>query len=140
METALAAINGIIFFLLAAIHLYWVIGGGAGMDLTIPTDSNGRKLFRPGRMITLVVALGLLLFALCNLAFVGWLQIGLHPLYIRYGILVIAIIFLMRAIGDFRYIGLAKRHKQRPFARWDTRLYTPLCLALAITHWLLYIR
>ncbi|WP_257668969.1 DUF3995 domain-containing protein [Parapedobacter tibetensis] len=138
METALAAINAFIFLLLAALHLYWVTGGGGGMDATIPMDSNGRKLFRPGRAITLVVALGLFLFALCNLAFAGWLQVGLDPLHIRYGILLIAIIFLMRAIGDFRYIGLTKRHKQSPFAHWDTRLYTPLCLVLTINHWLLY--
>lgn len=139
MEATLAAINAFIFFLLAAIHLYWVTGGGGGMDVSIPTDSNGRKLFRPGRAVTLVVALGLLLFAFGNLAFGGWLQIGLNPLYIRYGILLIAIIFLMRAIGDFRYIGLSKRHKQSRFARWDTRLYIPLCLFLAISHSLLYI-
>lgn len=138
METALAAINAFIFFLLAALHLYWVLGRGGGMDTTIPTDGNGRKLFRPGKGITLVVAFGLFVFGLCNMAFAGWLRIGFSQVYICYGILLIAIIFLLRAIGDFRYIGLTKRHKQSPFARWDTRLYTPLCLGLAISHWLLY--
>lgn len=139
METALAAINAFIFFLLAALHLYWVLARGGGMDATIPTDSNGRKLFRPGRAITLAVAFGLFVFGLCNIAFAGWLDSGLNPLYIRFGILFISLIFLLRTIGDFRYIGLSKRHKQSRFARWDTRLYTPLCLALAVTHWLLYL-
>lgn len=138
METTLAAINAIIFFLLAAIHLYWVTGGGAGMDATIPTDSNGRKLFRPGRGIALVVAFGLFVFGLCNMAFTGWLTIGFNPKYVRYGILLIGIIFLLRTIGDFRYIGLTKRHKQSHFARWDTRLYTPLCLFLAASNGWLY--
>ena len=91
-------------------------------------------------MATLVGAIGLLLFALCNMVVAGWLSIGLDPTYIRYGILFIAIIFLMRAIGDFRYIGLTKRHKQSDFARLDTRLYVPLCLALAVTHGLIYLR
>src|SRR3546814_4118717 len=99
METILSAINALIFFLLAATHIYWVMGGGSGMDATIPTDGNGRKLFRPGRGITLVVALGLLAFSICNLAFAGWLHIGIEPIYIRYGILLIAIPFLLRAIG-----------------------------------------
>src|SRR3546814_14682780 len=131
METILSAINALIFFLLAATHIYWVMGGGSGMDATIPTDGNGRKLFRPGRGITLVVALGLLAFSICNLAFAGWLHIGIEPIYIRYGILLIAITFLLRAIGDLKYMGISTRHKQSRFARWDTWPSPPLCLFLA---------
>lgn len=139
METTLTIINIVIFLSLSAIHFYWLAGGGSGLDATIPSDSNGHKLFQPGRGATLIVALGLLLFGLCNLAFAGWISVGMDHQYIRYGILLIAIIFLMRAIGDFRYIGLTKRHKQSSFARWDTKLYIPLCLALAASHFLLYI-
>lgn len=138
METVIPVINATIFFLLAALHLYWAIGGNRGINVTIPTDRNGHKLFHPSRGITLVVVLGLFLFGLCNLAFAGWLHINLDPLYILYGLLFIAIIFLLRAIGDFRYIGLTKRHRQSSFAQWDTRLYTPLCLILAATHFLIY--
>lgn len=137
METLTTA-NAVIFFLLASLHVYWAIGGSNGMDVTVPTDSNGRKLFRPGRGITLLVALGLLAFGLCNTAFAGWLQPGLAPSSFRYAILLIAVIFLLRAIGDFRYIGMAKRYRQSRFARWDTLLYTPLCLFLAASHSWLY--
>ncbi len=139
METVLSGINAFIFFLLAALHLYWAVGVGETMDATLPTDSNGRKLFRPGRMITLVVALGLMAFGLCNMVYAGWLDSNLEQKYIHCAILLIAILFLLRAIGDFRYIGITKRHKQSRFARWDTYLYTPLCFTLAITHWQLYI-
>ena len=38
---------------------------------------------------------------------------------------------LMRAIGDFRYVGFFKRVRGSRFARMDTTLYSPLCLALA---------
>ena len=38
----------------------------------------------------------------------------------------------------FRYIGLTKGRRQSDFARWDTRLYTPIYLVLAISHWTLY--
>jgi len=139
METTLTAINTVIFLSLSAIHFYWLAGGGSGLDVTIPSDSKGRKLFQPGKGATLIVALGLLLFGLCNLAFAGWIGAGMDFGYTRYGLLLIAIIFLMRAIGDFRYIGLAKRHKQSSFAKWDTKLYTPLCLALTASHLLLFI-
>ena len=139
METIIPPTNAVIFFVLAVIHLYWVFGGEGGIAVSIPTDINGRKLFRPGRVITLAVVFGLFLFGLWNLAFAGWLHLSLNPLYIRYGILIIAVIFLLRAIGDFRYIGLTKRYKQSPFAHWDTRLFTPLSLLLAISHFLLQI-
>lgn len=82
--------------------------------------------------------MGLSLFGLCNLAFAGRIHVNLDPLYFRYSILLVAVIFLLRAIGDFRYIGLIKRRKQSLFALWDIRLYTPLCLILAATHFLLY--
>jgi|SRR5690606_36707513 len=139
MEIILPAANAAIFFSIAALHLYWIIGGSEGMDATIPTDSNGRRKFRPGRGITFVVVLGLLLFGLWNLSFAGWLQIQLSPLLTRYGILFIGLIFLMRAIGDFRYIGFTKRQRQTRFARLDTSYYTPLCLMLAVSHFLLFL-
>ncbi|NQD69647.1 DUF3995 domain-containing protein [Sphingobacterium shayense] len=138
MEPEISVINTVIFFLLAALHLYWAVGGNSGINATIPTDVNGRKLFRPSRGITLVMAMGLSLFGLCNIAFAGIMHTNLDPLYFRYSILLIAVIFFLRAIGDFRYIGLTKRHKQSLFALWDTRLYTPLCLILAASHFFLY--
>ena len=38
---------------------------------------------------------------------------------------------LVRAIGDFGYVGFFKRKGGNPFARLDTRVYSPLCLLLA---------
>jgi hypothetical protein len=43
----------------------------------------------------------------------------------------VAVILLLRGIGDFRYVGLFKRVRDTPFARMDSRVYTPLVLALA---------
>lgn len=137
MEYYLPLLNTLVFLSLAAIHIYWLFGGQWALNATVPTDSNGRKLFRPGKLATLAVALGLTFFAMLNMAFAGWIDTGFEPRRIRYGLLAIAMIFLLRAIGDFRYIGFAKRFRRSPFARWDTKLYSPLCLALAITHWLL---
>lgn len=79
MGTALAAINAFIFFSLAALHPYWAICRIVGMYATIPTDGIGRKLFRPGRGITLIVAFGLFILGLCNMAFAGWLETTLNP-------------------------------------------------------------
>jgi hypothetical protein len=39
--------------------------------------------------------------------------------------------FALRTIGEFRYVGLFKRVHSTPFARWDSRLFTPLSAAIA---------
>jgi hypothetical protein len=37
-----------------------------------------------------------------------------------------------RAVGDFNYIGFFKRRRTTAFAGLDTRLYSPLALALGL--------
>ena len=41
-------------------------------------------------------------------------------------------VFTLRAVGDFRLVGFFKRPSDSRFARRDTRLYSPLCLALGL--------
>jgi len=43
----------------------------------------------------------------------------------------LALVLLLRAIGDFRLVGFFKRIRGSRFARLDTVLYSPLCLALS---------
>jgi hypothetical protein len=49
-----------------------------------------------------------------------------------WGTWTLAALFLLRGIGDFRLVGFFKRVRGTRFARRDTRLYSPLCLALAL--------
>jgi Protein of unknown function (DUF3995) len=44
----------------------------------------------------------------------------------------LALVFALRAIGDFRYVGFFKSLGDEPFRSWDTWLFSPLCLAIAI--------
>ena len=48
-----------------------------------------------------------------------------------YGLKIIAGVFLVRAIGDFRYVGFFKKIKGTIFANLDTKFYTPLCILLS---------
>ena len=48
------------------------------------------------------------------------------------GLWIIAGIFILRAIGDFRYVGFFKSVKQSAFARADSRYYSPLCLLIGV--------
>jgi hypothetical protein len=38
----------------------------------------------------------------------------------------------LRAIGDFRLVGVFKRIRGTPFAWWDSRLFVPLCCFIAL--------
>lgn len=133
-----------IFGALGLLHVLWAAGLTWGAEATIPTEEvppgaggpgDGRPVIDPGPMACLVVA-GLLFAAgLLSLARVGLLDwAGLHygPTWIpKIGLWVIAVAFLLRAIGDFRYVGFFKKVRSTPFARMDTVLYSPLCLFLS---------
>ncbi len=134
MDMFLAWTNSAVFLVLSGIHVYWLLGGRWALDVAVPTDRNGRYLFRPSMMATLVVAMGLFGFAIVNLAFVGSLSLGVDNRWIQYAIVAIAVVFVLRTIGDFRYMGLAKRYTGSPFAKRDSRLYVPLSLLLALSH------
>jgi hypothetical protein len=105
-----------ILSLLGLIHLYWAAGGTFGKSAAVPT-ANGKAVLHPTPWITIVVALGL--FAMAALVFE------------RQWLWPIAGVFLLRAIGDFRYVGFFKRLRDTRFATLDTRFYSPLCLLLA---------
>ncbi|WP_307347298.1 DUF3995 domain-containing protein [Metabacillus malikii] len=45
---------------------------------------------------------------------------------------IITFIFFLRAIGDFKYLGFTKKIKNTNFSKYDTALYTPLCLYLGL--------
>lgn len=117
---------------LSGIHIYWAIQGSGDSTAVLPTATvGGRPLFRPSRSGSMVVALALALATSVVLAEArGWEYERIQQA-LRAGKLAIGAAFLLRAIGDFRYMGIFKKVKATRFARWDTRLYVPLCLLLA---------
>ncbi|CAZ95031.1 DUF3995 domain-containing protein [Zobellia galactanivorans] len=81
---------------------------------------------------TLVVGVVLVLFALVYLMKSGLLTIqGLNGV-INYGYWFIPFIFILRAIGDFNYLGFFKKVKHTAFAKADSKVFVPLCLAIGI--------
>jgi hypothetical protein len=119
----------ILFVTLAAIHIYWVLGGKWGWETAIPTR-NGEPLFEPGRFQTLMVAAALL--AAMVVALWRGVYPDLGPIWIPHsGIWVITGIFTLRAIGDFQYCGLFKKVRDTTFSRNDSRIYVPICLVIA---------
>lgn len=48
-----------------------------------------------------------------------------------------AVIPQIRAIGDFKYVGVFKKVQRTGFARNDTKIYTPLCVIIATISFLI---
>ena len=130
-----------IFAALAALHLYWAAGGQRGGNVTIPTIPNKtggeRRAFNPSPFATVLVAVALLLAMLTILGQLGWWGAALPQWLFRWATRGLAVVFLLRAVGEFRLVGFFKQVRDTPFAYWDTRLYSPLCLAIALIAFLL---
>lgn len=120
-----------ILFLLSTIHFYWLLGGSQGLSGVVP-EMEGKKLFVPGKSATLLVAVLLLFAALTVLGRVGLWGSSLPQWIFLWGTHLIASAFLLRVIGDFRYVGLFKKMRGTRFAYWDTRLFVPLCALIAV--------
>jgi len=120
----------IIFIVLAAIHVYWAFGGQRGIEAAIP-KVNGEAAFTPGPFLTFLVAL---ILAGCALLFYS-LSFGQSIKFPFKGIMpwlggLVAFVFIARAVGDFKQVGLFKQKQDSTFAYLDSRYYSPLCLFL----------
>lgn len=121
----------IIVSVIAALHFYWALGGRAGLTAAIPSR-DGQPLFNPSSLSTALVGLALLLAAITALDHIGALSLPVTDSLSYMGMWLLSGVFLMRAVGDFGYVGFFKRRKETLFAKLDTRFYSPLCLLLAL--------
>lgn len=125
-------VNAFIFLGLAFIHFYWAFGGKIFASAAIPTQQTGEKLFQPGIIATIIVGYGLMSFGFILLATNGFFS-WIPKEVVKWGTYAIAVIFSLRSIGDFRYVGFFKRIRTTDFAQKDTRIYSPLCLYLGVS-------
>lgn len=132
-------INTVIFLLLSMLHFYWAFGGVLWYNDVLPTSSNGLHRMNPSTTAGLIIAFGLLLLALITVGNQGLFDRYIKRKYFRYGTLIIAIIFFLRAIGDFRFIGFFKTVKSTRFGINDTQIFSPLCLFITLLSVLIFI-
>ncbi|MFC8688751.1 DUF3995 domain-containing protein [Brevibacillus porteri] len=126
--------SAILLVVVSLLHFYWAFGGKWGTDSVIPTTADhSRRTFSPRMGGTIVVACLLTGAAYLLLAQSGYLLPVIAPSLIQWGCIVCAAVFVLRAVGDFNYIGFFKKVKNTRFARQDTVLFTPLCLWLGIS-------
>ncbi|WP_442603945.1 DUF3995 domain-containing protein [Paenibacillus sp. KN14-4R] len=126
-------ISALLLIGIGGLHVYWAFGGRWGASAVIPTTKDQKPTFVPGRIATIVVAL--LLFASSALLLIkaGLLTVLPISSTVTWGCGICAAVFGLRAIGDFRYVGLMKKVRGTRFAIYDYYLFTPLCMWLCLT-------
>jgi hypothetical protein len=120
-----------IFAALSLFHIYWAIGGSFGKAVAIPTV-RGNRCLDPSPLATIMVAVALLIAMLIVIGQLGMLGEVIPKWIFRWGNWGICIIFLLRAVGEFRLVGFFKQVRDTEFAYWDTRLFSPLCLVIVM--------
>ncbi|WP_028547155.1 DUF3995 domain-containing protein [Paenibacillus taiwanensis] len=130
MSAVLSLLVSCVLLGLSALHVYWMLGGRWGSTAVIPTRGN-KPLFKPRKIGTLGVAWLLACAAVIMIGMGGLTQPLLPDWAYQCGGWVIFSVFLLRSIGEFRWVGFFKKEKGTPFAGWDSALFSPLCLLLA---------
>ncbi len=147
MISLLILINVILLVSISIVHFYWAFGGTWALSGAIPERFQVRNNKRLNKItdspvmiiLTLIVALGLLLFASIIALNSTAINFTLDPYWVRTGTVIIGVIFLLRAIGNFDFVGLFKRDRTGIFAERDTKFYVPLCLILSINSFLILV-
>ena len=130
--TAVALAAAAVLFGIAAMHLYWAAGGRTGALAAVP-ERSGRPAFTPRPLATITAGLAFALAGGIVLARASlWELPGVSSGLVKVATWGIGAIFLLRAIGDFRLVGFFKRARGTRFARFDSRLYSPLAFAVGV--------
>lgn len=122
----------IILIGLGLIHFNWVIGGKFGFAESLPTKKSGERVLNPKKIHSTIVGIGLTTFGIFYILKSRFIEHNLPEWIMKYGSWVIPILFLLRAIGDFKYIGFFKSVKSTDFGKLDYKLFSPLCLIIGI--------
>ena len=128
---ALSILVFVIMLVVACLHFYWAFGGQYGL-LSAGPSLEGGKDFIPSRILIFIVAV--LLLALAVLAIQLVAPIAPLQKYIDHIGYVVSAVFVIRAIGDFKYVGLFKKVYNSRFATLDTKYFSPLVLFLGIAY------
>lgn len=133
MSQVIFTIHFIILFFVASLHIYWVLGGKMGSFAVLPQTSSKEPIFMPSKLITFLVAIAFYIAAFVFGHSAGFFHFSILSNYQTALLIFIAIVFLIRAVGDFKYVGFAKKMKGTPFATNDSKYYSPLCFMISIT-------
>ncbi|WP_152286638.1 DUF3995 domain-containing protein [Flavicella marina] len=128
----LSIILFIIFTILGVFHLYWLFGGVWGIKKVIPIRNKELNTISIPKTATLLVSFILFSFGLIYFIKSGIFYIIAPNWITNYAYWIIPFIFILRAIGEFNYVGFFKKIKNTEFSKADSKIFSPLCLLIGI--------
>ena len=123
--------GSVAFFLIAVLHLYWIITD-ADLSRYIGLDKKGNRMI-PSKAATGFVVLIFLVAALLPLVSLKVINIPLSQLVIDIALIFGIVVLLLRGFAGL-VVSLAKKKPRDIFDTWNIRLYTWICLFLALTY------
>ncbi len=138
MIILLGFVNSLVFLLISILHFYWAFGGKFGAKEALPEGLEGQLPLMPSSIMTNTVAVIFLFVSIFFAQRAGLWDIPLPLLVEKYGLITICLVLLIRAIGDFKYVGFFKKIKHTLFGGLDSRYYSPLCLVLSINSFMIW--
>ena len=135
MNVAIPVALTAVLVALAAIHVYWAVTGSTSGRGVIP-EVDGKPLFTPSRSATVLVAAALLVAAFIAASRGQLVAPAARGSLVHWAAVFAGVVFLLRAVGEFTYVGFFKRRRGTRFATLDTWLFSPLCtlIGLAFTY------
>lgn len=127
-----------VFLALSLLHISWALGNSRGFKSSIPTNENGVPVLNPKKIDSLIVGIGLLLFGVFYLIKSGIVEFDIPTWAYNIFSWMIPILFLLRATGDFKYVGFFKKVKSTDFGKMDSKFYSPLCLAISLIGFIIH--
>ncbi len=134
MISAVAIVLALVLAAIAGLHAYWGRGGlwpAASEDELIATvigNASARRMPSPG--LCLLVALVIAVTAIWPPLLAQGSSAGaLRPVILLGGFAIMAV-FLLRGVAGF-LPAWRRLHPREPFASYDRRYYSPLCLLIA---------
>jgi fatty acid desaturase len=127
----LSVFVAVVMSVVALLHFYWAFGGKYGLASAGP-KLEGEKQFIPSGKLIFIVACLMLALAVLPIQLVTPLPIFENV--IAYVGFIVAVVFIIRGVGDFKYVGLFKKVYNSNFARLDTRYFSPLIIVLGISY------
>ena len=116
----------------AGFHFYWGLGGRVGWQAALPQHADGERVFTPSAAAAHMVGAALVLAVLVIAVHTRALPLPVPAWATRAAVALMALVFLVRAFGWFRYAGWFKAVRDTRFGRYDTWFYCPLCLVLGL--------
>lgn len=136
MTYTAAALSALIYVALAGLHVYWALGGlwpATDRDAFNRSVVGGPPGMRgPGPIATWIVALVLGLAAATVLGGAGLIATPIARGWLRAAAMVGGAALSLRGLEGFVDTWVRPQTVGSPFARLNVRIYSPLCLLLAL--------